>query len=400
MNMSINGYLTWSDILTSLSKMIEEMKGRSLSFKGRILTAKSLLLSKIWYAATMTPPDARTTIQSLINNWIKQGKKILPNIKTFQHSVTTGGLNAPRFDLMVKARLASVWLNLLTSNHLWARAGRHSLESHFLETKNQDLAQVISSPPSKIAAWPPNWRPFAAAWRMLDGSYEDSFSSASISLQDITIAGVPAPEYTVRLGHRYLRRKIGLLSPLETPGSHPVLSTPTELKWHLTRHPAIPTNMLDVLWRAAHNSLPLKNRTRHFSEEGTPSCPWCPDEKQNLTHFLSRCRLAISIWEVSYKSMGFPRTAIPPDPCAAIFVASFSSGKLTTIEKTQIIIHALTIYEIWRWYTAHLYGETPNLDAAKKIWSTRLAANIDLILNNKSTSKRIRTRLEKCKRLL
>ena len=66
---------TFHIITEKVEKRIEPLKGRSLSLKGRVLVTNSLLLSKLWYAASVLqiPAPLLLRLNSAIFTFIWKG---------------------------------------------------------------------------------------------------------------------------------------------------------------------------------------------------------------------------------------------------------------------------------------------------------------------------------------
>ena len=109
----------WEELTDSIKCKIEKLKSRNLSFKGKILIAKALSVSKIWYLAYLLPPSRKQLdkINILISGWIKNKSKMLPKYSTFQLNLEKGGLAAPVLKDILDSRLTSIWIKLLTSNN-------------------------------------------------------------------------------------------------------------------------------------------------------------------------------------------------------------------------------------------------------------------------------------------
>src|SRR6185295_7540263 len=102
----------WEELTDSIKYKIEKLKLRNLSFKGKILIAKALLISKIWYLAYLLPLSRKQLdkINTLISGWIKNKSRMLPKYLTFQLDYERGGLAAPVLKDTLDSRLTSVWL--------------------------------------------------------------------------------------------------------------------------------------------------------------------------------------------------------------------------------------------------------------------------------------------------
>ncbi|CAG8750332.1 9990_t:CDS:1, partial [Ambispora leptoticha] len=110
----------WSNTIKKIKDKIQDLSQRNLSFKGKILATKMLLISKIWYSAYLLPPTRKqlNEIDSLIKKWIKNNSQMLSQYSVFQRNYEQGGLAASILKDMLDARLLIILLKLLTSNTL------------------------------------------------------------------------------------------------------------------------------------------------------------------------------------------------------------------------------------------------------------------------------------------
>ena len=143
---------------------------RNLSLKGKILIAKSLIISRIWYTAYLLPPNRKqiTEINRLITLWIKGTSRMLPRYSVFQLSLDHQGLEAPIIRDMLDTRLLTVWIKLLTGNFLWSKFERERIENILKEKRNILVLQALKQTPIKSAAWPTEWKPYIHAWRRVE----------------------------------------------------------------------------------------------------------------------------------------------------------------------------------------------------------------------------------------
>ncbi|CAG8771408.1 27227_t:CDS:1, partial [Dentiscutata erythropus] len=93
--------------ITKLKNTLFKLAARNLSFKSRILIAKSLILFHIWYTAYILSPRKKqiSKTNDLMIFWIKGNSKILPKYATYQLSYEKGGLQTPIVGNMLEARM-------------------------------------------------------------------------------------------------------------------------------------------------------------------------------------------------------------------------------------------------------------------------------------------------------
>ena len=76
------------------------MFSRGLSLRGRVLIAKSLLLSLVWYQATVAPPPPKyqKQLQRIIADFIWEKRKIHPKALLASLPTNLGGINFPEVE--------------------------------------------------------------------------------------------------------------------------------------------------------------------------------------------------------------------------------------------------------------------------------------------------------------
>ncbi|CAG8809940.1 4938_t:CDS:2, partial [Gigaspora rosea] len=161
--LSLTGQLykdTWPQLIGKVKRIAESMSSRNLSYRGKILLAKSLLLSRIWYTAYILPPSYKQSkeLNELMSNWIKNKSKTLPRMSVYQQEYDLGGLKAPIIEHMIDARLTSIWIKLLTSDNMWSRVEREIISSKLRNTRNISLKTALNAVPFRLRGWPDHWK--------------------------------------------------------------------------------------------------------------------------------------------------------------------------------------------------------------------------------------------------
>ena len=152
----------WITTINSFKNSLDKLSNRNLSFKRKILVAKTLILSKVWYSAYLLPPNRKQTaeINRIISFWVKGTSCMLPKYTTFQQPEELAGLQAPVIKDMLDARLISVWMKLLTSNFMWALYERDKIAAILRNKRNISPMAALSSNNLRTKAWPSEWKPY------------------------------------------------------------------------------------------------------------------------------------------------------------------------------------------------------------------------------------------------
>ena len=166
--------------------------------------------------------------------------------------------------------------------------------------------------------WLKNWRPWLAAWRSLNGSFQDFFQSPFILKADLHIADVSADIFTVKKGRQYLLglQLASLVSPI------------TERHWFLLHNLPLDNHVKETTWRYIHNALPIGERIRFFTDS---SCLWCINTYQDRQHFLLDCPVAKSVWTAMEK--------ITTTKFSCTFWQSLCNWFLNTKDQPSLSIH-------------------------------------------------------------
>ena len=191
-----------------------------------------------------------------------------------QSCVTKGGLAAPTWKLSTKTQLTKVFIELLTSNALWAKVARQQIDDN-LQNKGKpkrDLYHALENT-NNTRGWPRKWAKWIKAWKDLGGTFIDSFTSPFIQKKDLYVNDKPVTEFSTKVGLKLLKDNNQAF----------ILS---EKQWHLVWNLPIANIQKELFWKFIHNSIPTGNRVRHFADS---SCPFCDQLEYNRDHLLINC---------------------------------------------------------------------------------------------------------------
>ena len=146
----------WQKMTKKIKKKIDHLSTRNLSFKGKILVAKTLLISKIWYLAYLLPPSRKqlNELSSIITKWIKNKSKMLPRYSIFQADEKLGGLRAPILKDLLDARLLSIWIKLLSENSFWTDTKREQVTIDLQNKRKITPKMALIGNNIKLKEWP------------------------------------------------------------------------------------------------------------------------------------------------------------------------------------------------------------------------------------------------------
>src|SRR6266496_3050347 len=100
--------------ISRMKSKIDHVSHRNLSIRGKILVAKSLILSKIWYFVPAAPPNYKIKheIISLVSKYIRSSA-ILPAYSVLTEQIMLGGMSSPDVSNSINAILAKQFISLL-----------------------------------------------------------------------------------------------------------------------------------------------------------------------------------------------------------------------------------------------------------------------------------------------
>jgi exonuclease III len=374
-----NGYPKkdlWTSTLNNLKSSLEKLTYRNLSFKGKILLSKSLILSKIWYTAYLLPPNRKQVaeINRLISVYIKNNSRMLPRYSIFQQQYEQAGLQAPIIKDMLDARILTVWIKLLSSDYFWAKFERDKITIILNEKRNISPLQALLSDNIRSKAWPTEWKPYLLAWKRAKGKITAT-QDWPWSKEEIRIGDEKGNEISVN--------KILLVLRGTSLPSHTSTISTTSADQSLTIWPYIKTisnKKKDIFWRLYHRSLPLGYRLKYIESPEAEFCIWCNEKTQTPEHFAFECTLSKEIWSNAYRFLNFSSTLIIPTTFDRIFNISNS----TNLYLKQVLtwLHTTIVYEIWCCYTSTKWGNnTYPLQTHITISNNRIAKEIQLVHN-------------------
>jgi hypothetical protein len=279
---NFNNTNTWESKISVMNQKMTELGCRkSLTYAGRVLICKSLILSKAWYVATLIAPSpAQTkTIQSMVWKFIFGKSCIHPSRPIALLPKKCGGINAPDVQREVQTYAAHLYHQaIINQDTPWG---------HHLLTKVTTINNAIPAHAFLIEA---RKSPGRRGWRAQ--SMDHTLVNALIAWHYIQkhSGGVIEEDWTHKQIKYIIKPKC--ITPVTPPKlvRQPQLST-LRFRWKQLWRTEIPPKVREVLWRAAYNSLPSRNRLRYFTEldqnctlcgnyeDGPHMLRWCPEVK-------------------------------------------------------------------------------------------------------------------------
>ncbi|CAG8689854.1 6526_t:CDS:1, partial [Scutellospora calospora] len=122
----------WQEMTQDFEEIIKILNKVKPSNESRICFARSYIWSKIWYPASLLPPNREEILKlsDLITQWI--------NVES-----SLNDIEIPTLENILDARFVLIWIKLLTTNNLWANIERSLIESK-LKMNNQSITTLTT----------------------------------------------------------------------------------------------------------------------------------------------------------------------------------------------------------------------------------------------------------------
>ena len=267
----------WEEIYEWMRRKAWSLNARTLTFAGRAMLFNSLVLSKAWYTCSVTAPgpDITKKIQTMAWEFIWGKAKLHPSKDIAMLPKYYGGINAPNVELQVAAIVASHYQHAW--NHKEKPWARHVINTQERASKRRSFWEAVSMRSVKT-----------------DFGYNPKIGlNAWNKIQHTTGSPVESPSH---LSVHELRLLIQPLPNMQAPRWKPKLSR-SDFSWNQVFSNDLPPKIQELLWRAAHNSIPTKQRLSHIApDKYTDECDMCPGFTENTAHMFEECGSLSRIW--------------------------------------------------------------------------------------------------------
>ena len=317
----------WNSLNQKIKSRVSSLSSRNLSLKGRVLITKSLLLSKIWYYATICPPPPNITksLQSTINNFIWNNSKIHPRFEIATLPVKQGGISLPDIKQELRIRHAKLITKAFDNNPpYWIQSFNQFTISHF----KQSLPLCITNKRSTNLHIEPLRSCLNATKLILQTSPSTILSSPPLPTLRSILIHTPSPPYI----------------PYYPSHIFPPLT------WQEIHHKHYPKKIQDLLWKISHHSLPIGISISNISPYSS-YCPWCPTTNNSIPHLFANCQIATSLFSLTSHIC---HLLLPSSSPSSIIASSHS----TNLKHITRLIFSSYLWTIWTSYTTCTFGSS------------------------------------------
>ena len=329
----------WRPRITAVENVLNSWRQRSLSFRGKALVINALVLSRVWYVASLVhvPRWVSAEINSLIFNFFWSGKRDLVARRVVVQPCSRGGFSVVDFQLKVWS-LHVQWIRrFVSSPSSWVSFMVYWFSSVF----NVPPHVVFSAPASFcLDALPPFYRSLVSAWVACRGSLQSSslginsgpnfFPAASISAKSVYLFLLSVNAATPHC--------VAKFSPLF--GSLYWPATWRQLLFFDCDRPVI-----DLSWKVSHGVLYTAERLSSFGYDISTVC-FCSDPVESLQHLFFYCPLATSVlsW---VQSLLFSVSPLSPSILLRHVLFGFSDDELRVVPRLFVYLLNVSKFCIW-----------------------------------------------------
>ena len=281
----------WQDRLAAIKRTLHSWHQRSLTFSGKTLVLNSLILSKLWYTASVIemPTWVLRDVRNMMFSFFWSGKAERVQRITLTLPLNEGGygLADPKCKTL---SLHAMWVKrFLASSGKWK-----SLFSFFFQKHLGDSAQTVLSSPGYYPAGllPPFYDSVLQSWTLIGGCrMGDDFFFTSKGVRTPLASGA-AKSFHKELASVFaeppscisrFRPSFGDLYCAET--------------WQQVHLMPLDRKVRDHSWKIAHGALYTCDRLVAMGKSVDPLC-FCSQENETQSHLFFSCNFmsALLIW--------------------------------------------------------------------------------------------------------
>ena len=340
----------WRPRLEAVENCLSSWRSRSLSFQGKALVVNALVLSRIWYVASLIhmPPWVLKKLNTLCFKFFWSGKKDLVARAVVCQPLDSAGLSVVHTEFKTHGLLVQWVRRFVTSPNAWVSL----MTFWYFDRFGASAIEVFSSPfdfePSLL---PPFYRSLLLAWRVVGGFYSDSLNSLAIGSH--TDASHSVVSLTCKFVYNFILSSKAV-SPHCIEKFRPVFG---DLHWPVTwkQLTFLPLDhkVTDLNWKVCHGVLYTAARLSSFAYNYPTAC-FCGHLLESSDHLFFDCPLARSgiDWIQSLLYVASPLA--PPISLRHVFFG-FSSDELLCVPRIFVYLLQVCKYMVWTQRNDHRF---------------------------------------------
>ena len=329
----------WRPRITAVENVLNSWRQRSLSYHGKALVINALVLSRVWYVASLVhvPRWVSAEINSLIFKFFWNGKRDLVARRVVVQPCSLGGFSVVDFQLKV-CSLHVQWIRrFVLSPSPWVSF----LVFWFSSVLNASPDVVFSAPAAfSPDALPPFYRSLVLAWRACNGSSQSSSLGINPGPNFL-----PAVSMSAKSVYSFLL-SVNVSSPHCVVKFFPLFGS---LYWSATWRQLFffssDRPVIDLAWKVSHGVLYTAERLSSFGYNISTRC-FCSDPVESLLHLFFHCPLATSVisWVQSLLSSAAP---LSPSILIRHVLFGFSDDELRVVPRFFVYLLNVSKFCIW-----------------------------------------------------
>ena len=329
----------WRPRITAVENVLNSWRQRSLSYGGRALVINALVLSRVWYVASLihVPRWIGVELNYLVFKFFWGGKRDLVGRRVVVQLRSLGGFAVVDFFSKVSA-LHVQWVR----RFIVSPPSRVSFMVFWFSSVLGSPPHVVFSAPGTFAlgGLPPSCRSLFSSWVVCRGSlWASGFGIGS------GIYSCSADSLSCKSAYWFLLSELVVsLHYVET--FFPLFGS---LHWSATWHQLflfdLDRPVIDLSWKVAHGDLYTAECLSSFGYDIPLSC-FCSAPCESLQHLFFDCPLAVSVlsWLQSFLFCASP---LSPSILVRHVLFGFSSDELRVVPRVFVYLLNVRKFSIW-----------------------------------------------------
>ena len=329
----------WRPRITAVENVLNSWRQRSLSYGGRALVINALVLSRVWYVASLihVPRWVGVELNSLVFKFFWAGKRDLVARRVVVQPRSLGGFAVVDFFSKVSALHVQWVRRFIVSPSSWVRF----MVFWFSSVLGAPPHAVFSAPGTfALRGLPPFYRSLVSSWAACRGSLRASgFGIGS------GIFSCPVVSLTCKSAYWFLLSEL-VVSPHCVEKFFPIFGS---LYWSVTWRQLsffdLDRPVIDLSWKVAHGVLYTAERLSSFGYDIPLSC-FCSAPCESLQHLFFDCPLAVSVlsW---LQSLLFCASPLSPTILVRHVLFGFSADELRVVPRVFVYLLNVCKFCIW-----------------------------------------------------
>lgn len=329
--------LNWRPRLDAVENCLASWRSRSLSFQGKALVVNALVLSRVWYVASLIhmPRWVLSELNSLCFKFFWSGKRDLVARDVVCQPRELGGFSVVNTSFKVAALLVQWVRRFMASPNAWVSL----LTYWFFDRFGVSPFVVFSSPfdfdPSCL---PPFYCSLLLAWRKSGGCFFNPLNSLAIG--HCTVESLTC---------KFVYQHILFLNPCSPHCVDKFRPTFGVLYWpstwmQLSLMP-LDRKVIDLSWKISHGVLYTAERLSSFGYNLPTSC-FCGFHMESLDHLFFFCPLAKSAIDW-IQSLLFIASPLAPSLSLRHILFGFSADEMLCVPRLFVYLIHVCKYVVW-----------------------------------------------------